>query len=267
MKITYPTPLPYIGEREKILSKIPRYNLYPIMYYRNSILDHSIRVWLITKELSSYAVKIFGKNFNIEKAEILALIHDDIEIVIGDIQAGNKSKMTKAQLQQVSIQEHQAIINLSERFPKMIGNYNYQKLLTSAIDADCLEAQLVKYVDKLDAFGEALHEIFGGNTVFAINIQNQYGKIPTPIEYYISYFKKFLNEHPQMKIFFETNLPITLIPKDIDFINISKNNQPHTIETITNRTGYSHYDFWKDIILKNPQIIPTKYLYTQIETD
>ncbi len=267
MKTTYPTiPIPHIAEREEALSKIPRYNLYHVMYYRSSILNHSIRTWLIVKELLPYATKAFGNSFDTKKAETLALIHDDIEIVIGDIQAGNKSKMTKVQLQQVYNQEQQAIIDLSQKFPKMIGDYNYKDMLSSAINNDCLEAKLVQYADKLDAFGEALHEIFGGNVVFATAIKNQYGKIPTPIEYYMSYFKKFLNKYPQMKTLFKTDLPISLIPKDINFINISKNHQPHTIETINNNSNYPHYDFWKNIILKNQDIIPTKYLYTQIET-
>ncbi len=259
-----PTIFPVVTKREEKLSKIIRYNLYSPMYYRSSILDHSKRVWLITKTLEPFTQKAF-KNLDIKKLGLLALVHDDIEIIIGDIQAGNKSKMSKSQKKELYDQEKKAVLALSKIFPKSVNGYNYQKLLESATKIDCRESEIIQYFDKLDAFGEALHEIYAGNKEFVTNIINQYGKVPHPIEYYLDYFKNFLNKYPKMKAFFQTNPPIPLIPQEVNYIKIIQSSKLHTKKSIQNTTGYIHYDFWKNIILEHPDIIPKKYLYTQVE--
>jgi len=42
----------------------------------------------------------------------------------------------------------------------MVGDYNYKELLDSFLNLEGDEVQLVKFTDKLDAYGEALHEVF-----------------------------------------------------------------------------------------------------------
>ena len=173
--------------------------------------------------------------------------------------------MTPAQLAQVRQQEQKAIDVLAQRFPKQVSTFLYKDLLIETFNNTCLEAQLVQYADKLDALCEALHEIFGGNTVFTINVKNQYGTIPLPFEAYSVYFNNFLNKYPKLKLLFETDLPFPLIPPTIDYTTICQTHQPHTKNSITNPTGHPHYDFWKTVILKNPDIIAPDYLYTQVE--
>lgn len=64
------------------------------MMYRTNLYTHSYRVAAIVHALNPFAEKVFGKAYDERKAEILALVHDDAEIVFGDVQLGNKSRMT-----------------------------------------------------------------------------------------------------------------------------------------------------------------------------
>ena len=145
----------FTGRTEE-LKKVKRFSFCKIMMYQTDLDIHSQRVFWIAEALLPFAVKSLN-NFDPEKARTLALVHDDAEIVTGDVQLGDKLKMTSEQLQTVHDNEAEAVLKLSERFPKTINNYRYQELLNHALHKDCIEAQFVSYCDKLDAFGETFH--------------------------------------------------------------------------------------------------------------
>lgn len=235
--------------REKSLRFITRYGLYHTMFYRTNDFIHSKRVSYLVTAISPYAIKIWP-NFNTSKAQIMALIHDDIEIVIGDIQAGNKSKMTNQQLSSLFETEKQAITKIAKNFPNKIGKYVYEELLNEIAENNTPESIVVKYADKMDAFGEALHEIYAGNYIFVNNVTNEFGKIPTPCEYYIDYFNKFTKKFPKAKKLLQQEFPLFKKIKQINFKKIAKRSSVHTKESILKKTGYEHYDVWKKIILK-----------------
>src|SRR3989338_3972028 len=156
-------------EREEKLRSIMRYSMFEVMYYRPSVWIHAQRVSWIVEELVPIAGKYF-KNFDGEKARILALVHDDAEIITGDIQAGHKARMSKKELAVVHNSEHEAIRKLATRYPTTVGGYSYKQLLMEASRKDTphasSEAKLVTYADRLDAFCESLHEVFAGNLSF-----------------------------------------------------------------------------------------------------
>jgi 5'-deoxynucleotidase YfbR-like HD superfamily hydrolase len=77
--------------REEDLRKITRYQNYSVMFYRTNLFTHSKRVAWLVQEMIPFAQATW-QDFNGQKAKFLALVHDDQEIIMGDIPAGNKSK-------------------------------------------------------------------------------------------------------------------------------------------------------------------------------
>ena len=238
----------FIG-REQDLRAIPRYNMYDVMVYRTNLFTHSHRTATIVRALSPLAKQVFGSSYDSRRAEILGYVHDDAEIIFGDIQAGNKSKMTDAQLQEVSDAERAGIYDIAARFPRKVGGYLYIDLLADAMDHSSLESQVVSYADKYDAMGEALHEVYAGNPHFTMNVVNEYGRIPTPPEYYHGYFGAFLDKFPEMQPLLELPFPMFEPVALLDYPKIINGRQLHTQENIHLSVGDHHYDTWKQIIL------------------
>jgi 5'-deoxynucleotidase YfbR-like HD superfamily hydrolase len=239
----------FVG-RDADLRAIERYNLYKVMYYRTNLEIHSKRVASQVLELSSKLHEIFGNEFLPDRAITTALVHDDAEIVFGDVQAGNKSKMTEAQLAEVVEAEKVAIAKIGERLPKSVGEYVYTDLLQSMADVTTTEAKIVKFIDKYDAFGEALHEVYGGNQCFTTNVVNEYGTIPIPPDYYVSWITKFHAEEPELASRLKMVALIFAIPETLDWKELSRTSKPHTRESLSVPTGYAHYDWWKNVIRK-----------------
>jgi hypothetical protein len=85
--------------REEALRNITRWSIQPVMFYRSNLFTHAKRVHGAVCAATPPARTLLP-GFDARRAEILACMHDDIEIIIGDIQAGNKLKMSKEQLDQ-----------------------------------------------------------------------------------------------------------------------------------------------------------------------
>ena len=252
--------------RENELRKVTRYSLYSVMFYRTNLLTHSKHVGWMLNEIVPFAEKEFGSSFDGKKAVLLGLVHDDAEIIFGDVQAGNKSKMTEEELQKIEQAELDAIEKISDRYPKYLGGYVYKDLLYSAMNTNTLEEKIVKYVDKFDAFGEALHEIYGGNRIFATNVVNEYGEIPTPTDFYLDWFSSFHKKHPDMVQKLKRYIPIFGEFYNLDIHTIAAQAIPHTRESLYLPTGYFPYDWWKSCILRSADDEELKNLYRQKET-
>ncbi len=251
--------------RDSDLINITRYNLYPVMFYRTNLLIHSHRVAWIVRTINPTAQKIFGASYDVNKAEILAYVHDDAEIIMGDVQAGNKNNMTALQLADVQKMEIGAIKKISNRFPELVGAYDYTTLLNEAMNHSSLEAQVLQYADKFDALGEALHEVYGGNVLWTQNVINEYGTIPTPLEYYWSFFERFEDKYPQLQPLLATNIPIFQSIPPFDQQTAAMGGQLHSPDSIRKTKSYAPYSNWLKINLDNatPQQLAT--LYTQVE--
>jgi len=80
--------------REEKLKGILRYNMErrTPMFYRTNLLLHCQRVNLLVEDILEI-VSESCENFNSDKALTLALVHDDAEIVTGDVQLYYKEKM------------------------------------------------------------------------------------------------------------------------------------------------------------------------------
>ena len=251
-------------EREENLRKIIRYSLYSTMWYRTNLWSHSRRsAWIV--QAFSPRVQMVFESFNANKACALALVHDDAEIIMGDIQAGNKSKMSHSELKEIEQQEERAIEVLAGHFPASLGVYEYRELLFEILHKKSLEAVVVDWADKYDAFGEALHELYAGNGSWSIHIVNEYGVIPLPTEYYDNYFNKFADKFPQGVDLFRADPPVFQIPQVPDIKSILKRGKLHQAFSIREKTGYDPYDFWRDITLTNGTEEDIRNLYERKE--
>lgn len=74
-------------------------------------------------DASQIAEKILS-GYDSKKAITLALIHDDAEMITGDIQLGHKQIMTLVQLKKIEENEKRAIEKLSQVFPKIVNGYD-----------------------------------------------------------------------------------------------------------------------------------------------
>lgn len=236
--------------RESELKKVTRYNIYATMFYRTNLVIHSHRVSWIIRELNPYAEQVFGKNYDPVKAEIMGLVHDDAEIVMGDIQAGYKYKMSVQQLSEVDKLEENAIDILAQKFPRQVGNYPYRQLLQESFDHSSLESQVMQFADKFDALGEALHEVYAGNRCFMTNIKNEYGLIDLPVVYYYRYFSKFFDKFPAMAPLLKTSADWFKHLPEQNFLNIVEEGIPHTADSIKKPKNFLPYDLWIGANLK-----------------
>ena len=87
------------------------------MFYRTNLLLHCQRVSLLVEDILEI-VSESCENFNSDKALTLALVHDDAEIVTGDVQLYYKEKMSEIELAELEKQEMMAIEHLSSIWPK-----------------------------------------------------------------------------------------------------------------------------------------------------
>ncbi|MFA6585889.1 MAG: YfbR-like 5'-deoxynucleotidase [Candidatus Paceibacterota bacterium] len=256
----------FIG-REDNLRNITRYSLYDVMWYRTDLWIHSRRVAWIVKEISPLVKKVFGDKFDEKKAYISALVHDDAEMIIGDIQAGNKDTMTEEQIHKLDDLEKEAVKELVKRFPSNVDGYVYKILLDEAVNKNSLESMVVDWADKYDGFCEALHEIFAGHQLWTRNVVNKYGTISLPTDHYMKYFSKFEKKFPESKkLFIEVN-QLFKVPEFIDIHKIVKLVKECTANSINKKTGYLPYDLWISITLKNGTEEDIANLYRKKEFD
>lgn len=250
--------------REEGLRSIGRYSLYRVVFYRSSDYSHSKRVAYLLASLEPVITQAFGNSFDMDRALTMALVHDDAELIIGDYQAGNKGKMSPEQLAALDMEEKVAIRELASRFPLAVHGHTYGDMLQDVLDYGSVEAQVVKFVDRFDALGEALHELFAGNIVFNTNVVNEFGTIPTPFEFYYQKLPNMLRDHPGLQPLADSH-PIFMLPEQRDWASGVRAGKPHTLESLKTQTGHPQYDAWKKVILEAGDEEEIQNLITQKE--
>ena len=229
--------------REEKLRNILRYNMErrKPMFYRTNLLIHSRRVALLLEDISSEILNVYGDDFDFRKALTLALVHDDAEIVTGDIQLYYKDRMSEEELQEVHDNELKAIKLLCSLWPSELNGFKYEGLLKNALEKNCIEAQLVSYCDKIDAICESLHEVHAGNEKFL-----------EPAKAYIGRrIRDFPVKFPILgKILFGKH-PLLEFPIDLNFEEILKNGKFHTSDSLKTFSGVSQYERWKEISVEH----------------
>lgn len=229
-------------EREEKLRAIMRYSLFEVMYYRSSVWHHAKRVAWIIDEIAPFITKYGG---DIEKARVMALVHDDAEMVTGDYQAGHKAQMTREQLQKLDEEEELAVEKLAASYPKMVHDYEYAVLLRHMVRKDCIEAVFVSYADKFDAQNETLHEILAGNLTLLWSLM-----------FYGQWFANYVRKFPMLAEFSKEKSPFILgsdnrfQPHHVGFQNYAYAGKPHTEDSLTHPTDFAFYNAWREMVLR-----------------
>lgn len=252
------TPITLIGfeGREEILAKIKRYihHITPIMYYRTNDLTHSRRVlWHLEQALPD--ILTIYHHFEVDFARTLAVVHDDVEILTGDVQLYDKEHMRKEELEVLAKEESHAIPRMVKKYNAIANGYDYGELLSAGKEKSKLEAQFVSFFDKFDGGGEAWHEVWAGNHRFL----RPAGGIPEEGGY-VRRLNEFPRKYPTMAIFFEQFLEY--LPKPFDFKSVVEKSQPHTEASLLRDSGYPLYERWRRTIMHREGI---EKLITQIE--
>jgi 5'-deoxynucleotidase YfbR-like HD superfamily hydrolase len=242
-------------EREEKLKQIYRYSLFEHMMYRSSVWDHTHRVLWLAEEILPIAEKYL--KLDVEKVRALALVHDDEEMITGDIPGGVKFAMSEEEKKKLLEKENIAADELAQKYPKEVHGYSYRALLKHSAHKDCLEAQLVSYLDKADAYGESLHELYAGNSGFLLSVV-----------FYDRVLQTFAVRYPNLQPLLSAKgltsaLLLTPLPTNkIETKNYTHFNKAHSKESLLAETDIPFYNIWRRVILERGG---EKYLLDQKE--
>lgn len=235
--------------REEAMRKLMRWSIQPIMFYRSSLHSHGKRVAYHIAHIAPLLRSTFN-GFDFRRALALALVHDDAEMVTGDIQAGNKAKMTDEQLARLEEEERAAIRALAERSPARIGGYSYRELLEDILDLSTIEARVAKFLDRADAFGEGLHELYAGNVQLTKHVVNEWGVIPRFYELYGKKLPEMLETFMGLSALKDSH-PFFSEPVNYAWEEMVLTRAPHARESLATPTGHPQYDEWKRAVLSS----------------
>lgn len=250
--------------REEGLRKVKRWGNWKPMFYRHNVFSHSKRIAYLIASIAPVLRATFGPSFDVKKCIILALVHDDPEMLTGDYQAGDKAKMTPEQLAAIDAQEREAIAQLVDRFPKTIGGYSYQELQEDVQDLKTLEARVAKYLDVIDGYAEGIHELYAGNVKFTQHIVTEFGLIELFDILNVNRRKMMMNKYPELVPLQKADVFFEMIPP-LEWEKTIAGRKPHTAESVRQDVGYVQYDEWKKVILDFDDSEEIKNLYTQRE--
>lgn len=244
-------------EREAGLKAIDRYSMFELMYYRPNLWQHSHRVLWLIESLAPIAQKYL--QIDMEKARIMGFVHDDAEMVTGDIQAGHKARMSAEELAKLDENEERAAAELAARYPKEVHGYNYESLLVEMVRKESPESHLVSYADKLDAYCESMHELHAGNmsllrsTMFYVRTMTLFPlKFPSLKDFLADRSSPFINTADRLN-------------PDVSKAELYTDLMPYSEETIRRQTDFPFYNAWKALVLERGGAEGMRWLIEQRE--
>lgn len=152
---------------------IDRWALMPNANKEN-IAEHSHSVAVIAHALALIGNREFGKNYNPERAALLALYHDTTEVITGDMPTPVKYYNDEIKSVYKDIEE-----TAGDRLLKMLPDdykQDYVPLFHKS-DDDKQLWKLVKAADKISALVKCIEENRMGNREFDIALKSQEQKI------------------------------------------------------------------------------------------
>jgi len=237
--------IPNFPGREESLQQVKRFRRLP-MCYRTNLDDHQRMVYWMTQELLEITAKKSYVEVNELEALTLAIVHDDAEMITGDLQYGDRLLMSEDEIERHENGERKAIESLVERYGDKVNGFSYGTMLSQALHKDTVVGQFVSYADKLVGFGESWHELYAGNKNFLIDLM--IGNTPTLT--YIDIFKNRKNKWPLLTEIFQQNNPLLNLPGKTDVVKITAEGKPHTKESLGLKTGNGIYDCYKEVLLR-----------------
>ena len=178
---------------------IDRWALMPNANKEN-IAEHSHSVAVIAHALALIGNREFGKNYNPERAALLALYHDTTEVITGDMPTPVKYYNDEIKSVYKDIEK-----TAGDRLLKMLPDdykQDYVPLFHKS-DEDKQLWKLVKAADKISALVKCIEENRMGNREFDIALKSQEQKIADidmpEVKFFSEHFLKAyyltLNEH------------------------------------------------------------------------
>ena len=152
---------------------IDRWALMPNANKEN-IAEHSHSVAVIAHALALIGNREFGKNYNPERAALLALYHDSTEVITGDMPTPVKYYNDEIKSVYKDIEK-----TAGDRLLKMLPDdykQDYVPLFHKS-DEDKQLWKLVKAADKISALVKCIEENRMGNREFDIALKSQEQKI------------------------------------------------------------------------------------------
>lgn len=152
---------------------IDRWALMPNANKEN-IAEHSHSVAVIAHALALIGNREFGKNYNPERAALLALYHDTTEVITGDMPTPVKYYNDEIKSVYKDIEK-----TAGDRLLKMLPDdykQDYVPLFHKS-DEDKQLWKLVKAADKISALVKCIEENHMGNREFDIALKSQEQKI------------------------------------------------------------------------------------------
>lgn len=157
------------------LMNLKRYqNLF--LFKQRSVAEHSWSVSRIAHSLALIEVNEFGKEVDIAILLQKTLMHDDLEIVTGDI-LSNTKKRTLQMIRAVATLEKKVF---SEEYANIVPEKWIESFRSFTLDAkdDTLEGRLLHASDVIDTLFEATDEIKLGNREYFVGVlQNSLEKL------------------------------------------------------------------------------------------
>ncbi len=155
--------------------------------FTENIAEHSQNVAVIAHALCIIGNKKFGKNYNAERAAVLAMFHDTTEVITGDMPTPVKyyNDEIKSVYKDIERIAGERLLNmLPEEFKEdYVPMFEKQKE-----DEDLWK--IVKAADKIDALIKCIEESRMGNKEFEKALQIQQQKIDEIDMPEVKYFKE-----------------------------------------------------------------------------
>jgi 5'-deoxynucleotidase YfbR-like HD superfamily hydrolase len=214
------------------LERVPRYSALE-MIHRTDLRLHTTRTVPLVDDVAQ-VLRGLGITIDKDKAKVLLSLHDDPEVITGDIPSPVKLVMNDAEKAALDEKERQATIALSERyFPGKLQE-QYVEYAREVQEKQTVEAQAVDIVDKWDGLCETLHELRCGNNVFL-----------KPLENYRSLVIPRLQRHQIWE-------PVSTHP-DIQLQRIPTIEDAHAFPKISidTYTNYGAEAFWRQVMDPN----------------
>jgi hypothetical protein len=157
--------------------------------------------------------------------------------------------MSREELAALDRAEEEAIEELAEKYPKEVNGYPYRDLLMAGLRKDSVEAQVVSYADKFDAYCETMHEILADNLTMATS-SIFYARFFAQVRAKLPLLAKAL-DGAQKSPFID---PFIVSPPLGSHVTVDSyrafSGKPHTEESIKTDTIYfPFYDAWKRTVL------------------